>query len=55
MDPGRPGVWVCMSVKEESKGGGVIDVAMASQQTERDCEGLFPERLLAWADGDVAR
>jgi hypothetical protein len=20
MDPGRPGVWVCMSVKEESKG-----------------------------------
>ena len=39
----------------EQGGGGVIDVAMASQQTERDCEGLFPERLLAWADGDVAR
>lgn len=47
-----------MSVKEESKGfeglRGVIDVAMASQQTERDCEGLFPERLLAWADSDAA-
>ena len=53
------GSWTAGSVGVYvSKGGeqgGVIDVAMASQQTERDCEGLFPKRLLAWADGDVAR
>ena len=58
---GKDGSWTAGSVgvyvgKGGEQGGeGVIDVAMASQQTERDCEGLFPERLLAWADGDVAR